>query len=201
MRSRILRTETELEQFAGEFQARGNAVSLEYLRQSQVRAFFSGKGKMVAGYVRNTERPLRYEGWIPEEYRSGIPLLSSGRKLCELTCIWIAGREGKISSEKVYLYSVIDAILSGADYVLGGTLSAVVFGIQTQSLPDLLYSGTTEYFGTPRQCWVYCASRGALIGKLMTVFPYNMVMSALGKPVYLNRARSRARRIRVPSVN
>ena len=197
MRSRILTTVAELEQFAQQFSSRGNAVSLDYLRYAQVRAFFNAQGTMAAGYARNCYRPLRYEGWIPECHRSSIAVLSSEKKLCELTCIWIAESEGKLSSEKVYLYSVIDALRSGAEYVLGGTLSAVVFGIQTQSLPNLLYSGYTDFFATKKHCWVYGASRGELFRKIMTFFPYNMMMSAMGKPVYLNRARARARQLRM----
>jgi hypothetical protein len=200
MKSRILREDGELQRFAEKFKARGNEVSLEYLRQSQVRAFYSGQGEMVAGYSCNQVRPLRYEEWVPEEFRKGIAVFSSPKKLCELTCIWIASREGRLSSEMVYLYSVIDALMSGGGYVLGGTLSAVAFGIQSQSLPRLLYRGYTDYFGTRKQCWVYCASRGELLKKMVTLFPYGMVMGAFGKPVYLSRARARARKLRGTAV-
>jgi hypothetical protein len=193
MKSKILKNECELRIFAEKFKDRANDVSLSYLIDSKVRAYFDSKGEMVAGYASNLKRPLRYELWIPVEKRAQIPLFTSKNKLCELTCIWISSREGRISSEMIYLHSVIDALCSGAKYILGGTLSAAVFGIQTQSLPHLLYKGDTHFFGTSRQCWVYYASRWELIYKIMPAFTYSIFMGALGKNVYLGKARARAR--------
>jgi hypothetical protein len=193
MKSKILKNECELRIFAEKFKERANDVSLSYLVNSKVRAYFDSKGEMVAGYACNVKRLLRYELWIPEEKRGQIPLFTFKNKLCELTCIWISSREGRISSEMIYLHSVIDALCSGAEYILGGTLSAAVFGIQTQSLPNLLYEGGTHYFGTSRQCWVYYASRWELLYNIMTAFPYSIIMGVLGKNVYLGKARARAR--------
>lgn len=151
---------------------------------------------MFAGYARNLERPLRYEQWIPEKARGSIPLLRSNKRLCELTCIWIAEKQGTISSEIIYLYSVIDALRSGATFILGGTLSPVVYGIQTQSLPIMLYCGPTDYFGTQKKCWIYGASRTLLFTKLVTAFPLNMMKGMLGRSSYLAEARNRARQMR-----
>ena len=196
MKTRIINSEDELTAFAERFRNRGNAVEMDYLKASQVRAFFNKDGNMFAGYVLNLKRPLRYEGWIPQHLRSKIGLFSSTVKVCELTCIWIAGREGRVSSEIIYLYSVIDALLSGAQYTLGGTLSAVVFGIQTQSLPQILYSGYTEYFGIRQQCWIYGASRWVLLQKLFSVFAVEIFKGGMGKTAYLKRARARARKLK-----
>lgn len=103
---------------------------------------------MFAGYACNQQRPLRYEEWIPAGERPGIPLFGSQKKMCELTCIWIEGKQGRISSELIYLHSVIDALASGASFILGGTLSPEVLGIQTQSRPVMLYSGYTDFSGS-----------------------------------------------------
>jgi hypothetical protein len=193
MRSRILKVDGDLETFAAKFKQRGNDVSLAYLRQSRVRAFLNVQGEMIAGYAFNTVRPLRYEGWISEQNRETIAVFASKKKLCELTCIWISKREGKISSELIYLYAVIDALLTGATYILGGTLSSVVFGIQTQSLPRILYFGITDYFGKSQKCWVYCATRREVLTKIVSSFAYSIFMGLLGKNVYLGKARVRAR--------
>ena len=196
MKSKVLTDEQALLYFAQRFKERGNDVQLDYLRQSKVRAFFDAQGNMFAGYACNQQRPLRYEEWIPGEERTAIPLFGSRKKLSELTCIWIAGKQGRISSELIYLRSVIDALASGADFILGGTLSPVVFGIQTQSLPAMVYSGYTGFFGTRKQCWVYGASRWVLIAKVLTMFPFNLIKGMLGRSSYLARAKSKARRVK-----
>jgi hypothetical protein len=196
MKSRILSDDRDLAYFAERFKERGNDVQLNYLKQSQIRAFFDAQGTMFAGYARNIRRPLRYEMWIPEKQRGAIPLLRSRKHLCELTCIWIAGKQGSISSEIIYLYSVIDALLSGADFILGGTLSPVVFGIQTQSLPSMLYSGHTDYFGKRKKCWIYGASRRLLCIKLITLFPINIIKGMFGRSSYLARAKRMAREVK-----
>jgi hypothetical protein len=193
MKTQILKDDVSLREFAERFQQRGNPVSLEYLRRCQVRAFYDSAGRMFAGYALNQSRPLRYVEWIPEAERARVSVKSSEARIAELTCIWIYGRQGRISSELVYLHSVVDALLCGADYVLGGTLSAVVYGIQSQSIPELLYSGPTDYFGKPKRCWVYGASRWVLAKQLVKVFPAALARGLVGKPTYLGVARRRAR--------
>ena len=73
MKSRILSDDRDLAYFAERFKERGNDVQLNYLKQSQIRAFFDAQGTMFAGYARNIRRPLRYEKWIPEKQRGVIP--------------------------------------------------------------------------------------------------------------------------------
>jgi hypothetical protein len=149
---------------------------------------------MFAGYAVNQSPPLRYVEWIPESARASAPVISTHERLCEITCIWINGKRGRVSSELIYLHSVIDALWTGADFVLGGTLSSVVYGIQSQSLPRLLYRGPTPYFGRGRVCWIYGGARRDLIRHVATTFPVALVRGLLGKPKYLAEARRRARR-------
>lgn len=193
MRTRILTTDEDLNTFARRFRQRGNPVSLEYLQQCQVRGFFTEEGVMFAGYALNLVRPLRYEQWIPEENRGVVTLLANRKKVCELTCIWIYGNPGRASSERIYLKAVTDALFSGAQFVLGGTVSPVVFGIQTQTLSQLLYTGYTEYFGKRQPCWIYGASRIRLLGSVVTFFPIAIVRKTFGRPNYLAKARARAK--------
>ncbi len=193
MKTRILKTEEDLNTFARRFRQRGNPVSPEYLQQCQVRGFFTEEGVMFAGYALNLARPLRYEQWIPAENRAVVSMLADRKKVCELTCIWIYGNKGRSSSERIYLKAVMDALLSGAQFVLGGTVSPVVFGIQTQTLSRLLYTGHTDYFGKRQACWVYGASRSMLIGSVLSSFPAALIRKSFGRSNYLAKARAQAK--------
>lgn len=193
IKTRILECDSEVQTFAKRFAKRGNPVSLEYLRQSQVRAFFDSSGKMFAGFALNQTKPLRYVEWIPESSRGQVPLINESSSLSELTCIWIYGREGRMSSELVYFYTLIDALRSGTAFTLGGTLSKIVYGIQSQALPRLLYEGTTEYFGTPRHCWIYGADRRQLFLSIAVRIPRSVFNSLTGRANYLGIARQRVR--------
>jgi hypothetical protein len=195
MVSRILSGNDDYSTFRTKFMERGNSVTLEYLRNSRVRGFFEADGTMVAGYAINTRRPLRYEEWIPAPSLEKIPKFTMNKDLCEITCIWIAGKNGRITSQLIYLRSVIDALGSGAAYILGGTVRSAVFGIQTQSLPEILYDGFTTYFGEPRRCWIYGASRSTLIGRLLTAFPAALIAGLAGAPNYLSKARKITRKM------
>ena len=193
MRSQILTHATDLQVFARRFGKRGNPVALDYLRRAQVRAFFDARGNMFAGYALNLTHPLRYIDWVPEVSRGHLPVLAKHRHLGELTCIWIYGREGRMSSERIYLHAVCDAIRSRAGFVLGGTLSSVVYGIQSQLLPRIVYSGPTTHFGEPRHCWIYGATRNELRRRVAVSLVPHLVKGFAGRSDYLAIARRRAR--------
>ena len=193
MRSQILTHATDLQVFARRFGKRGNPVALDYLRRAQVRAFFDARGNMFAGYALNLTHPLRYIDWVPEVSRGHLPVLAKHRQLGELTCIWIYGREGRISSERIYLRAVCDALRSRTEFVLGGTLSSVVYGIQSQLLPRIVYSGPTTHFGEPRHCWIYGATRNELRWRVAVSLVPHLVKGFAGRPDYLAIARRRAR--------
>jgi hypothetical protein len=199
MKTRILTDDVELVQFAKRFEARGNPVALEYLRRARPRAFFDASGTMVAGYVLNRSSPLRYVEWIPVERRAIVaPAVVDGR-CCELTCIWIERKGTRTLSERVYACAVLDAVRSGADYALGGTLNSIVYGIQSQVFPDVLYAGPTDYFGRRQSCWVYGASRRVLLWRLLFFLPAQFVRALLGRSRYLGRAVKRARSVGYPT--
>jgi hypothetical protein len=193
MKTRILRDDTELLEFARRFGARGNPVAIEYLRRARPRAFFDRRGAMTAGYVLNRSFPLRYMEWIPRRRRSGLSPALREARCCELTCIWIERKGARCLSERVYARAVLDALLSGADYALGGTLNGIVYGMQSQVFPDLLYAGPTDYFGRQQACWVYGASRRVLLARLLFFFPVQLVRGLSGRSRYLGRALQRAR--------
>ena len=193
MQAKILTSAADLEVFAHRFGKRGNPVALDYLRRAQVRAFFDSRGNMFAGYVLNLTDPLRYIDWVPEVSRGHLPMLAKHRQLGELTCIWIYGREGRVSSERIYLNAVCDALRSRASFVLGGTLSSVVYGIQSQLLPRIVYSGPTTHFGEPRHCWIYGATRNELRRRLAVSLVPHLVKGFAGRPDYLAKARRLAR--------
>ncbi len=201
IRKRTLRDDTELEEFAGRFGQRGNPVSIEYLRRGSTKAFYDEGGSMFAGYVVNSSTPLRYLDWIPEAQRASFKASLQTDSVSEITCIWIARKPHRVSSELVYLSSVLDALRSGAEITLGGTLNRSVYGIQTQVLSRLYYSGTTECFGRPRDCWVYGASRIELALRLVTQFPTQIVLGLMGKANYLGQARRRSRQLPVPALS
>ena len=193
MKTRILREDYELAEFGRRFAKRGNPVTLEYLRRSRVRGFFDKRGILFAGYALNRSWPLRYLDWIPKAEQTKLPLDVTPGKCCEITCIWIHARPGRLSSEVVYLQSVLDALASGAAFTLGGTIHSVVYGIQSQALPRLLYTGPPACFPERPRCWVYGASRRQLLGWLGCRFPRDYVRALLGRPTYLSTARRRAR--------
>ncbi len=195
MRSRILATNQELDEFGGRFAERGNPVSLSYLRRAQVRAFYDRKGQMFAGYAMNRSEPLRYWEWVPEAARAGSTFAVKRPDCCELTCIWISGGSTTLTTGRIYAWAMLDALRSGAGYVVGGTLNPIVFGIQSQVLSQNLYQGPTEYFGHSRACFIYGATRLQLARWLVFSLPRVMLESLFGRPSYLSRARGRARKV------
>ncbi len=162
---------------------------MSYLRQAQVRAFFSSEGEMIAGYAVNLQRPLRYEEWIPEASRGSLPVLSSNLRLGEMTVTWIYEKPEPFFSERVYIRAFVDAIVSGAQFVIGGILVPKVYGIHIQCLPQVIYIGETHYFGKPEPCWIYGAPRSVMLGKLLTAAPLELFGKLLGRPSYRDKAR------------
>ena len=94
---------------------------------------------------------------------------------------------------EVFQSEVADALASGAAFTLGGTIHSVVYGIQSQALPRLLYTGPPACFPERPRCWVYGASRRQLPGWFACRFPRDYVRALLGRPTYLCAARRRAR--------
>lgn len=195
MRKRVLRGDDELMEFAGSFAKRGNEVDLEYLRRAKVCGFYDSRDRLFAGYVLNRSNPLRYGEWVPPPERATSPLFSDEGDYCEITCIWIYAKAGRFSSELIYLSSVWDALRSGARFVLGGTLSRIAFGIQSQLLPQIIHSGQTERFGQRRSYWLYRASRRELVWRAIVRFPVALVRATFGRSNYLGTARRLARRL------
>lgn len=192
MKQRVLKTDAEREAFIAAYARRGYPVTIDYLRQCKVRAYFD-KSNIIAGYVVNAQPPFRYLGWVPADKRPAIALYDQQDRLVEIACIF--NHTGNVSTltASLYLRAILDALLTGRDLVVGGGFSRVIYAIQSQILPHLVYNGPTETFGKVQRCWIYYGTRKEVVFLFVPKLLRNLWQYLRGRqPDYLAEARRKS---------
>ena len=156
-----LTTQKDLESFKRNFEKQaGNAVSLEYLRASEVYGFKSGD-ELKAGYVIHAGSQHRFFDLMKEIGFDRIkPLPGKQEDFCEITCMWV-DPDVKGYSLRVWFYSacMMNTFSQRKPYIIGGTKAEAVARRQKFCLPHILFHDDTEnsigsgkwyiYYGTP----------------------------------------------------
>lgn len=189
--TRILDSVAELRTYSDRFVANGgNPISLDYLRQSQVRGFYRD-GELVGGFVLNRLPPFRYADWVPEPTRT--ELVREGyfdaRDSVEVSCFWMA-RNGlqKIQRNGVYVRLVIDAFRTGCRKIIGGSVIPAAARIQKQALPRRLYLGPTTVGPIGE---VYTANRWEMLRNLIAAAARTYSADLFGSARKVHARRSR----------
>lgn len=138
-----------LYEFQREFSGRsGNTVAMEYLQRGRVRGFYNSEGRLVSGYVVNARAPFRYRDWVPAERQGELSFLDENEPhFCEWTCIYFDESISKVQRAFIYLRGIVDLLLTGKRYLLGGAVHRPIMMQQTAVLDRPLYSGPTTLVG------------------------------------------------------
>ncbi len=152
MRSKRLTSEQELADFQHEFQMRTpNPLALEFLRGANVIGYFLND-RLVAGYVINSQFPLRYFGWIPNVQSENQHYVARFRAgdASEICCIWMnKDLVSPFLRNIIYVSLTYFTLRFGKKYVFGGSISPKVAALQKAALPHVIYNGPTTLPGNP----------------------------------------------------
>lgn len=196
METQLLESDDQLSCFAESFSSVcPNPVELDYFTGAdRVRAFFHD-GQMVGGYVVNTRAPLRYQQMIPPPQRSEpalVAVLAEGNA-CEIACLWL--KRVRLTAQQrnnVYLLAATDALATGRNWIVGGSISPKLAQTQKRVLPRVLYTGPWNYDGSPSQAQVYCAGWWQLAALITAAYSFTTLQDLARR----NWARMRGRRAR-----
>ncbi len=165
--SRYISNEKDLTEFSRNFTTlSGNYVSNDYLSEALVIAYYIDD-IMVAGFVINKEKNIRYFQWIPENKRQEVikKIGYPEKNICEITCIWM--NRNKIDHwQRLSIYR--DSVMlplkkTNAKIILGGSHNKKVAYIQRLALPFAYYNGEGSSFIKNKNCSIYYSPRRFLL--------------------------------------
>lgn len=163
--SRILTKHDDLVAFVNNYNQGSKRRNVSDLKGSFVRAFYSQE-IMLGGYSLNDKFPYFYLEIIPPDQLENISQLNADEKFTEITCLWIKKEASNLLRAIIYSQSVIDAVKTKPDYVLGGTFSERYRKIQMRALPRLLYHGKVNVWNKKQVWWVFCGKPTECIARL-----------------------------------
>ncbi|MBD2751851.1 Clp protease/crotonase-like domain-containing protein [Spirosoma validum] len=142
----------------------GAYVDRAYLTNALIRVFFHANDPehWVASYVVNTEAPFRYLSVLTVAKRTDL-LRQHGIAEANLAEITLLSRDRRMNwtpGEREFYYSMSlwDALRTGRQYILGGTVEEKLAGAQMEVLDHLFYEGELDFFGKSKYGWLYYAS-------------------------------------------
>ncbi len=155
LKSKILKTPEELEQFNKFYTSKNDTVPIpfQYLYLAdKVKVFIDEEGTWVAGYVINSTNNLRYLDPFDNLVRNTIyrdKNIKEGES-SEITCIKIEQsltKKDKMARLRIYAEAVNDAHETKKKYILGGSKIFMVWKVFEQILPNTLYFGLVPFEG------------------------------------------------------
>jgi hypothetical protein len=154
MKTKILESKQDLNSFQEAYRKiSGLTVPLEYLAFARVTGIYCG-GKLAAGYVINYSGPYRYEMYLTEEERKDCAVFQEPVRsnVIEITCVWVnkATFCTKMLRSKV-LINILGTLMKFSDRdIIVSTFIPSLEKMFITYFPEVVYEGTTHYFGVPK---------------------------------------------------
>lgn len=176
----VSHNESLLKNFQTLYQQKSNvSLSLEYLKQGHPMLFVR-KGKIIGGYVLNTQAPYRYLSIFDEQQKEILlkSHLLKEEELIEITCIWMNQRITSFAWVYYYLFMFLHtlylAISLNKKRIIGGSVLPKIQLVQRQILTKPIYIS-------------FIKKGQELIGKSdgLVMIYYNSVIGFCSKLLYL----------------
>lgn len=154
MQTKILETKEELTKFQDAYKRiSGLVVSMDYLAFARVMGVYCN-GRLEAGYVINFSGPYRYELYLTSEERQGCEVFQEGyqKKVIEVTCVWADKKTFCTSMLRArVLLNILRTLFQFRNREI--IVSTFIPGLEKMFIkyfPNVVYEGTTTYFGPPK---------------------------------------------------
>ena len=150
----------------------GGPVDKAYVENATIRVFYNNPDQWVAAYAINTKGKFRYLSVLTDDQSSTL-LRRHGidkQSLVEITLlIRDQSKPWPHKYDRVYYYSMslLDALATGRQFILGGAVEFKLADAQMEVLDHLLYQGEMNFFGKSTDGWLYYASWFGAVGNAL----------------------------------
>lgn len=141
----------------------GGPVDKAYVASATIRVFYNDPDQWVAAYAINTKGEFRYLSVLTDDQCNTLlrQRKIDKRNLVEITLLSRDERNSwthKYDREYYYSMSLLDALATGRQFILGGSVEPKLADAQMEVLDQLLYEGELNFFGKSKYGWLYYTS-------------------------------------------
>jgi hypothetical protein len=170
----------------------GFTVDLKYLQQARVRAFYNDEGEIIGGYAISMVEyypTLRYLSFLGN--KQSIVLEKAGIKaeeLIEITYTFFNKNRADAKQRiQILSYSILEALIKGKKYILGGGIIKQFNDRMRPVLPKVLFEGEVNVYGKQENFTVLYAQTNYILFNFLVALYHEIIKYFFKKSKLRNR--------------